>query len=710
MSAQTAAAAIAALVSLAATAVVARRALTRPAARAPMLAWLIGFALFSVAELALWYGAANGWTPAAFRIYYLAGGILVVPFLAVGELLLVAPGRRFTRLAVATMLWVTFASAAAVIAADVDAAQLASAGATPPNDAMGGPWTTILAVVLTRSAPCPGRRLAGVRPAPPRPAAAAGRRRRAGDRADRVGDAAGQLRPVRRRAGDGHRADHARPGAAALSRARLRSPATPRGRPGPSCAMRRCGGSRLRAAARSSSVCSRRWAVATASSSPDSTASSQPAEQRLDLRAIAQVLEPLPGRGADALGLLLGVRHRKTPLAGRRDDSRAGPAEAAGRLPRRWRSTVDWPYPPRRSGRPPPCPASPALSGRASRPPSSAPGRRCRRSTSPSTCPTWCAASWRTTPSPARSCRCSSSCARRARSGRPGGSRGWCCGRPPCCWARSAPCSCWRRRCTCTCCCTARTTSPPTWSSRSPGSCSRSCAILGMTGVVTGILNSERIFGVPAFAPVAWNLVIILALVLFARGKPLDEGVEVYAWGVLVATVVQFLIPLPLLRGRGTGLAWRLGFGNPHVRRILKLMIPVSIGLGLININLTLDTVIAIQHSGSRRRRPELRVPPVHAAAGAVLGGRLDRAVPRAGAARGAARPGRRRPDRLRRRRARSSSCCCRPPRSRSCWRSRSSGCSTSTASSPATATRRRLAGADGVLARAGRQTACRCF
>ena len=87
-------------------------------------------------------------------------------------------------------------------------------------------------------------------------------------------------------------------------------------------------------------------------------------------------------------------------------------------------------------------------------------------------------------------------------------------------------------------------------------------AILGMTGVVTGILDSERIFGVPAFAPVAWNVVIILALVLFARGKPLDEGVEVYAGAVPVATVVQFLIPLPLLRGRGTGLAWRLGFGT----------------------------------------------------------------------------------------------------------------------------------------------------
>ena len=42
-------------------------------------------------------------------------------------------------------------------------------------------------------------------------------------------------------------------------------------------------------------------------------------------------------------------------------------------------------------------------------------------------------------------------------------------------------------------------------------------AILGMTGVVTGILNSYEIFGVPAMAPVAWNAVIILALVARRR-------------------------------------------------------------------------------------------------------------------------------------------------------------------------------------------------
>ena len=110
--------------------------------------------------------------------------------------------------------------------------------------------------------------------------------------------------------------------------------------------------------------------------------------------------------------------------------------------------------------------------------------------------------------------------------------------------------------------------------------------ILGMTGVITGILNSYDIFGVPAIAPVAWNAIIILALVLFAG------DITAYAIGVLIATVSQFLIPLPLLRGRShfvVSLAWR----HPDVQRILRQMLPVTIGLGLINFNLTIDLVIA---------------------------------------------------------------------------------------------------------------------
>jgi hypothetical protein len=147
MSDQTAAAALAAVVSLACTGVAASR-LRGGRLRPPLIAWTIGFALFSAATVSLWYGAWRGWSESGFRIYYLTGGILVVAYLAVGELLLVAPGRRATRLVTATMLWVTFAAAAAVLAAEIDPAKLAAAGATPPNSAIGGPWTTILAAVL----------------------------------------------------------------------------------------------------------------------------------------------------------------------------------------------------------------------------------------------------------------------------------------------------------------------------------------------------------------------------------------------------------------------------------------------------------------------------------------------------------------------------------------------------------------------------------
>ena len=100
MNAQTAAAAVATLVSLACTVTVARRARERAAIRAPLIAWTIAFGLFTIADAALWYGAARGWTGPVFRLYYLTGGILVVAYLAVGELLLVlarpasGPGHR----------------------------------------------------------------------------------------------------------------------------------------------------------------------------------------------------------------------------------------------------------------------------------------------------------------------------------------------------------------------------------------------------------------------------------------------------------------------------------------------------------------------------------------------------------------------------------------------------------------------------------------
>jgi hypothetical protein len=64
--------------------------------RAPELAaWAAGLGAYSLAAGALAWGAAAGWSDAAFRVYYLGGGLLTAALLGVGSLLLV--GRHWIR-------------------------------------------------------------------------------------------------------------------------------------------------------------------------------------------------------------------------------------------------------------------------------------------------------------------------------------------------------------------------------------------------------------------------------------------------------------------------------------------------------------------------------------------------------------------------------------------------------------------------------------
>ena len=105
------------------------------------------------------------------------------------------------------------------------------------------------------------------------------------------------------------------------------------------------------------------------------------------------------------------------------------------------------------------------------------------------------------------------------------------------------------------------------------------------------MLNSFDEFAIPALAPVAWNLVIIAALVGLVPVLPEDDEIYAYAIGILLGTIVQFLLPLPLLRGRGGTLTFKIDWRDERVRRVLKLMLPVTIALGLINLSLLINSV-----------------------------------------------------------------------------------------------------------------------
>jgi hypothetical protein len=81
----------AALVSLRLSADLARRF---RAQRAPQFAsWSAALAAYAIAAGALAWGAADGWSGPAFRVYYVAGALLTAPLLGAGSLLLT--GRRW---------------------------------------------------------------------------------------------------------------------------------------------------------------------------------------------------------------------------------------------------------------------------------------------------------------------------------------------------------------------------------------------------------------------------------------------------------------------------------------------------------------------------------------------------------------------------------------------------------------------------------------
>src|SRR3712207_5097334 len=115
--------------------------------------------------------------------------------------------------------------------------------------------------------------------------------------------------------------------------------------------------------------------------------------------------------------------------------------------------------------------------------------------------------------------------------------------------------------------------------------------LLALTGLVVGMLNSFEHFAAPALAPVAWNLVIIAALVGLVPVLPEEDEIYAYAIGILAGTLVQFLLPLPWLRGRGGALSFRIDWRDERVVRVLKLMLPVTIALGLINLSLLINSV-----------------------------------------------------------------------------------------------------------------------
>ncbi len=123
--------------------------------------------------------------------------------------------------------------------------------------------------------------------------------------------------------------------------------------------------------------------------------------------------------------------------------------------------------------------------------------------------------------------------------------------------------------------------------------------LLGLTGLLVGILQSYDHFTIPAISPAVWNIVIIVLLVLLAPHFHGSHEIYAYAVGILVATGVQLLLAFGALARIDFRLRLEIDWHDPRIKQVFMLMMPVTIGLGIVNldqlINSTFGSLVSEQ-------------------------------------------------------------------------------------------------------------------
>jgi hypothetical protein len=111
--------------------------------------WTIALAMFVLASVALWLAAATGWNAATFRLFFLFGAILNVPWLALGTVYLLAGRRAGDATATGVALLSAFATGVLVVA---PLSGPVPAEGLPEGSELFGPLPRILAAVCSGGA------------------------------------------------------------------------------------------------------------------------------------------------------------------------------------------------------------------------------------------------------------------------------------------------------------------------------------------------------------------------------------------------------------------------------------------------------------------------------------------------------------------------------------------------------------------------------
>ena len=119
-----------------------------------------------------------------------------------------------------------------------------------------------------------------------------------------------------------------------------------------------------------------------------------------------------------------------------------------------------------------------------------------------------------------------------------------------------------------------------------------------LVAFMAAVLNTIHHFLMPALAPVAMNVCWILGAVLAPyTGKTLEKMIYAVAISTFLSGLVQVVIHLPTLRKQGMAYRFMPQFSHPDLKAVLSRMAPVVFGLGVVQLNVLIDSITAVGFS-----------------------------------------------------------------------------------------------------------------
>jgi putative peptidoglycan lipid II flippase len=117
--------------------------------------------------------------------------------------------------------------------------------------------------------------------------------------------------------------------------------------------------------------------------------------------------------------------------------------------------------------------------------------------------------------------------------------------------------------------------------------------LLALSAWCLGILNSHRQFFISYTAPVVWNLMMIVSLVVFGGSFKQFPLTKILAWGAVIGSFLQFGVQLPSVVRLLGRFRMSLGLSMEGVRTIVRNFVPVFFSRGVVQISAYVDSFLA---------------------------------------------------------------------------------------------------------------------